>query len=688
MSMRTSKNTISAMQSPPAEPDRRKRRRFTADLILFPVCSLGIVCCIWLFYADLNSTLNRLNEQPIAVISFKRRAAQRRFADRMLWNRLRQDSPVYSGDLIRTADLSEATITFPGRPGISLDENSIIQVFPGRVDIAQGNLSVLDSGAGGGIVITAAGKTLDVPPGQAVSVEEGREAAPKIRALRPLPGAIYLARETAPVSFRWEASGTPGPLRLEIAADRNFTHTVITHDAEGGEAAAALQGGVWWWRVSGDGTASPVLKLSVVNALPPGPIAPAENAVISYRAKLPDIRLMWTETAEAAAYLVEVAAGPDFVSARTRTQVRLPSFVCTGLEEGVWYWRVRPVFEGNFTGSVDGSPVSSFTILREAGEPPAPVLAAARNITLGGENETAYLTWQRDVEAAAYTIYISKNADLLEPVITGTVYDSYYAFDAIKNAAGPGTYYWGVTETDAGGNVSPISAVSSFTIQAAPPPAAVETPPAPLGLPPASEPAPPAAAVETPSAPESPPVNPPPAAVASAPARPAPSESPPVNPPPAAASASARPAPPPPAVETRPAPPPGPPPLLPAPGGLRPDGMVFTPAELVALDQIEFTWNRVDGADAYLFTLSRRIENGPPEAIIHAGPLKGNSHAVDLPKFDRGDFEWQVEAVGLAKDGGIARHGRPAESGFTIELPPEDEITVYEPGELYGFQSP
>lgn len=103
------------------------------------------------------------------------------------------------------------------------------------------------------------------------------------------------------------------------------------------------------------------------------------------------------------------------------------------------------------------------------------------------------------------------------------------------------------------------------------------------------------------------------------------------------------------------------------------------------MDRLVFTWAAVSGADAYLFTLSLRAENGRSRQIAHTGPIRENYYAVELHQLDQGTFEWQVEAVGLGAGGGITRHGQPAESSFTIELPPEGEIKVYGSGALYGF---
>jgi len=65
------------------------------DFLYIFFCLAGTLLCLGLFWRDLNQTLTRLAENPVGTISYKYRAAQRRFIDRLLWDRLKQESPVY-----------------------------------------------------------------------------------------------------------------------------------------------------------------------------------------------------------------------------------------------------------------------------------------------------------------------------------------------------------------------------------------------------------------------------------------------------------------------------------------------------------------------------------------------------------------------------------------------------------------
>jgi hypothetical protein len=511
--MQKNKNTSS--------DQNERRRNSAADILVLLLCLLGTGVCLFFFYNDLNRSLRKANETPIGVISFKYRAAQRRFVDRVVWDRIKQDSPVYSGDLIRTADLSEATITFPSGGKIALNENSIVQVFPDRVDFTQGGISFSAGGSGKGIIVTSGGKTIDIAADSVVNLNadsggnvsalvlegsalidsgegdgavelqqgsalvagpQGAPAQSQAVPLSPQPGVKILFSadgETGEilqrVRFSWnKADYAPGSrTRLEAASDRNFTRVAEWIDVDSAEAVLTLGEGVWYWRVSpvtrdGDiepnARESPAQKFTLINARPPALISPSPGTVFSYRANPPEARFAWQETRDASVYIIEIASDSAFANPVVRVQTRNSSYLTSALQDGVWFWRVIPVFIGDYTGGVDSSAVSSFSIQRKSGIE-APVLTAPQNgafFNIAEERQNAYFSWKRDSEAASYTIKISRNADLSSPVITETVRDNFFSYSVKDARLTDGTYYWGVTLTDSEG-ASASSSPFSFT---------------------------------------------------------------------------------------------------------------------------------------------------------------------------------------------------------------------------------
>ncbi|MDR1375063.1 MAG: FecR family protein [Treponema sp.] len=352
-------------------------------------CLLGAAACLALFYADLNRSLRRLNGSPVGSVAFQSRAALRRFEDRIIWDRLHRESPVYNGDFIRTAERSEAAVRFSGGEMVNLSENSLIRIFveggTPRIEFSQGNISVY-TGEGGGIIVSSGEKRMNVPPGAALSFNE--EMASPV--LAPLASARFLAPVDTPVpveftfaagAFSEEGRPAPSPpgggVRVEIAGDRHFTRSLtVLETAPGTDSAggltAELPAGSWWWRASpagGEGGgAERTGQFTVSWTPPPRTISPAPASVYYYPAEPPELRFQWTVSEEVQYYLLEAADNPDMAHPVLREEVHSGSLVSSRLGEGQWYWRVTPVFPAVYQGSVPASPVVPFSISR--GDPP------------------------------------------------------------------------------------------------------------------------------------------------------------------------------------------------------------------------------------------------------------------------------------------------------------------------------
>ncbi|WP_010260512.1 FecR domain-containing protein, partial [Treponema primitia] len=499
--MRKRKST----KSVPANKTPQERVFGAPDYVVFLICIAGVLFCLWFFRQDLNQSLTRL-EAPMGTITFKYKAAQRRLSDRVLWDRLAKESPVYNGDLIRTADLSEATVTFHSGGIINLQENSIIQLFEEnaipRIDFTQGSVSVnvrngegiiLSSGdsrlevLSGGVVSAGAGGdgfTVSVVEGTAMVSGETLEAGAvfsddtalsRTAPLKPRPATRLLVSERRPfpVQFRWNRVNYTETTHLEIAEDRGFTRPAAKLDLEGDEALVDLGPGNWWWRAYPSGMADGfegglpeniTEKLVISYAPPPVQITPAGGYVYRYRTKQPSVRFQWTETAEAAFYIVTAANNPQLLNPVLQIQEQGTSFIYSKLPPGRWYWQVQPVFSGDYEGASAGSGVNDFFI-EQSGELSSPVLSNPQNgssLNISEERQDFYFSWNNNLEADSYTLRISRNRDLSGPLITRIVRDNYYVYRANDRTITDGQYYWGVYQTDMEGNASPLSPVYGF----------------------------------------------------------------------------------------------------------------------------------------------------------------------------------------------------------------------------------
>ncbi|MDR2964883.1 MAG: hypothetical protein LBU88_03810 [Treponema sp.] len=502
----------------------RLNKSIFADILIIIFCTAGSVLCVFFFWGDLNITLYRLDEQPVGTITFRYNTAQRRFVDRVIWDRLRNESPVYNGDFIRTANMSEASITFVHGDVVDLLSNTLIQIFADTegsiVDFSGGGINVntvsgsgmvilsgdrhlaVDSGAAvrlttltegsldldvmeGTAVFENAGEALVIEAGSGVFLNAAGETQPVPRAVAvsPSAGARFLNQsvQALPVDFIWNKVNyaVDTHTRLEVASDRSFNSIRFAEATSADRFDVALPEGIWFWRlypVAGEAQRQseeiPYSRITVVHSPLPRLISPAERQVFNYRSRFPSVRFVWASSPDVSQYILEVANNPSITNPTLTLQVRSgagdqASVVSSALGEGTWYWRVTPVYSRNAVVNISTSnEVRSFVIERDAVALPAPVLTAPADgalINIETGRRDILFSWQkRGNETISYTLRISANSNMSSPVIEQTITDTFFRYGANETAISAGTWYWTVHQTGQDGTVSPPSQTRTF----------------------------------------------------------------------------------------------------------------------------------------------------------------------------------------------------------------------------------
>jgi len=398
------------------------RRKWFADVLVIVFCVSGAAFSLNLFRLDLFQSIASQNKKPMGSVTVKYNNVQRRFSDRVLWSRLTVDSPVYSGDLIRVAGYSAATLDI--NDGIiDINENSLIRIRASSdgedraiIDLNSGSLSItcsdtVDKGVTlnvmGCTIAPTAKTTLSVSAkesGMTVQVNEGiatitgdgysrsmdsgealildtegvEQAAPTAVVMLPHPNARFIKNNIEPVNIRfmWNTLNIDQktPLRLEIAAGYNFTRIVQT--AEGVNSAnVSLGAGTWYWRLSYQDAVLSSGQFTVIDAAMSAPVSPIQNSLFNYKDNLPSVRFEWQPVEEASCYIIEAGQAPDMMNPPIIKQTAVASYVESNMEAGTWYWRVKPVFSSLYEGSAVFSQASSFRI-EKMNEPAAAVQTA------------------------------------------------------------------------------------------------------------------------------------------------------------------------------------------------------------------------------------------------------------------------------------------------------------------------
>jgi hypothetical protein len=404
-------------ESPGLTKTKRTKEQAARDVLVTLLCLAAAFFCFWLFWLDLNRTMDRFAE-PIGTITYKRQAAQRRFADRVLWTRVSRGAAVYQGDYFRTAKLSEATMHFQDGTDIELAENSLIQVRivngENIIDLGGGSLSVAMGAAepgtvkilvsgenrvelGAGSVVKASANetgafTMEVVEGSVTANGEVLGAGSSFSTLpleeraaplAPLTDNYFFAPGgTVEVDFSWSPQNYDRASNIDLALDRRFRRIERTMTSRNNSLSATLTPGIYWWRVYPEGGKTPDTAAGKLIVLPLPAIQlinPPEGYTfyLGNESAETEIRFFWKSARQrgipnSGAYTLELADNPDFANLRLSIIVEgsESASLVYRLEAGDWYWRVRQ----NVSSLELPAVASHFSI--SLGDPPVPVAPA------------------------------------------------------------------------------------------------------------------------------------------------------------------------------------------------------------------------------------------------------------------------------------------------------------------------
>jgi len=663
-----------------------------ADFFVILFCLSGAACSVNLFWNDLFQTLNGQNKTPIGTVYVKKNIVQRRMSDRVVWDRLIREAPVYSNDLIRVGDNSEIDLHVVGN-GVTINENTLVRLSQDKdtgefqIDLSSGSIGLVTDPKGGSVVLNIMGKQMKANPGTALNaaatdkgaalqvskgsafiaeggrnreIEAGTAVAmdsegslrsePAVFVVQPRPNALYRksADEPLNVVFSWNRINLQPDetLRLEIAEDQNFIRSVRTLNGLNDSARADLPAGRWNWRLTYNGAAQRALfasgRFTVTEAEMLELLSPARNRQFVYETEPPTVYFQWSQKEDVSYYIAEVDVTPEFRNPIIKRQMAAASFSDSSLGEGIWYWRVTPVFPQTDEGSAAINPrpsafrivknnetqIPSLTFTEEPAPapPPAPVPTPAppprpapaprpapppkpaptprpapaprpapppKRVTLESpSNETTLpglaalrqqtvFRWSSNEAVAKSRFVLSPNPNPLSGRAVIEIIDPNRTLriDSLEE----GIWYWTVeAQTPKGEN---ITAQTPRRLRVLPIP------------------------------------------------------------------------------------------LLPAPAERHPAAGYRIGIEELKEVNINFRWSQVQGANGYIFTLYQETNSGRRQ-ITQIGPENRTSWSTVIKTLGRGNFIWRIEAVNTGQNKVIEQHGNPAESRFVIDIPRAGPVKI------------
>ncbi len=396
----------------------KKKTRFRlSNSLLLPflitifICLIGASTNSWLFYRSFFRALTKQNEQPIATITFKYKTAQRKFLDRVVWDRLRQESPVYNGDTIHTAALSEATIWFNDGNVMDLMENTMAQVFltedkGAAVELEDGYATVDSSDAENGMTLSSGGVQVAVKQGTSLSA--GSVSKDKAAGGRTGKGASGLSVQVI-----------KGSASLQ--------------NADG--SSLAIQQGQELNMSTGTAQTIPAKPALTV-------YTPARNQKVLYHTQgATDVHFSWSNTVPST--VLQISKDKDFNDILYRLSSEGLSETKIKLESGTYYWKLDGSEEGvSEEQAINDGQIKSgkFQVIQSL--PPVAV-APADNYSYGYRTRTpaVRIIWTESPYASTYKLEVSKNPAMTNPVIEQRTSTT----SSIISTLTEGTYYWRVT---------------------------------------------------------------------------------------------------------------------------------------------------------------------------------------------------------------------------------------------------
>ena len=494
----------------------RKRTRFKSlllDLLVILLCLSGAAFFVWLFWQDLNAFTVRSDKTEIGTISLKQNVVQRRFDDRVVWERIANGTKLYYGDTIRTADLAEVTIEL-GDNKITLGENTMIQVGQGgtgglQISISGGDIqidsglassnlevklddgSVVNVGAGSSLaaksdsstgvhnvevrsgsaqLTTESGETAMLTYGESVNVEKGKEIQKNPISVIYPPKDLKLLNFRGgdmTVKFEWKTNGDENVV-LQTSRTKNFSSPDSSRTISDSTAEVQASEGNLYWRAFGTASKDTVIegKISVESVANAKGISPVSASEFRYRTALPRVAFRWSGSEYAERYRVLISSTPDMRSVVTDSEVSGNFMSVDTLDAGTYYWQVTPYYSMNNIGYEGASEVYSFKIVRNEQIRVPELSAPAENAQLVyKDNIAANFIWKSELKNASYELTIARDLTFSIVVFSTETAETRFTREFSPNELRDGTYYWKVLrKSDEADDRNPESEIRSFKV--------------------------------------------------------------------------------------------------------------------------------------------------------------------------------------------------------------------------------
>jgi len=605
--------------------DRRRTENKSLDLFVILFCLAGAAVSLFLFYQDLFLKFSSSSEKQAGKVIIKQNTVQRRLNDRVVWDRLFDDSLVYNGDVIRVSRLSQAELDID-ESRIGLGENTLIRIQTDTaallIDFFSGEINIKASDNGMPVLLSIGDQVVQTTPGTVLSASTDENGT----MLRVIEGHAQVNNQSGQST--------------QIPAG-----TVVIHDANGNLAAATPQQIAAMEAARADSNAKQPVTAQQAEAaqqqaettefyqvsaqLPPIELKyPLNDGPLYLGEDKDDFYFTWAASPNADYYTFIISPNRNLMNPVITKNLRDNFYTYkrneNTLPPGVYYWSVSYTdIKGN-----ESLPTQTRTVI-------------SSESVQDYKKRSSELIFLNEL---LHEALMAHNNEPAEP-------------EAARDTAEP----------------PPVPAPVPVT--ASPPAPAPRSAPAPAPAP-RTAPVPRAAPAPTPA----------PAPQVRQTQTPAPAaETTPQPPSEAALEKITQPAEvpePKPAAQSMK-------PLLPAPENMLPANSYLLDAEQLRRQRfIHFTWSAVSEANSYILTIYKENGLRPSQVFQTEISDNATEYKFDSFRLldNNGAYIWQLEAIAYNSDDMIDRRGKPGENKFTLDIPRPGRVRLRDMGVLYGTE--
>lgn len=416
---------------------RSKNNFFIPFCLAIFVCFAGVALNSFLFCNSFFRALTKMNETPIATITFKYKTAQRKFLERVVWDRLRQNSPVYNGDTIHTANLSEATIWFSDGNIMELSENTMAQVFLSedkslKAELSDGFATIDSSLSEQGMTLASNGVEVAVQSGAALSASAVTTEKQKSKTRR---------ENTSPS----EVTETKGE-GVSSSSGEKITENSGSYSATGGLSIQVIKGNVevqqsdgktiMMQQGEGIQIEGNVQKKPVLIVTKPAP----QSKILYHTPEDVIIPFSWTsnDIPEDTVITIVIAADKNFSDKKYQTNITDTNSVYVPLPAGTYYWQVMITKDDEVVPLAEQT--GKMQIIQSL--PPELVVPIEEyEYSFRTRKPAVRLIWTESPYATSYKMEIADNPQMNNPLV-----EQRSSFtSSIISTLSEGTYWWRVT---------------------------------------------------------------------------------------------------------------------------------------------------------------------------------------------------------------------------------------------------